>query len=226
MAHILRGTGGGPVIDAATVVLLRDTPVGPECLMLRKNSGQSFGGAWVFPGGRVEPGDGDGAEGSRRAAVREAAEETGLVLDPDDLVPLAHWLPPPEAPKRFATWFFASALPHGASDVVVDGNEIGDHVWTTAASALGRHRAGEIELVPPTWVTLHRLAGARGVDEALAEIRAGRVEHFQTHIVDDGGVPVCLWAPDAAYEARDVAAPGARHRLIMDPAGWRYERSG
>src|SRR5690606_27496891 len=100
----------------ATVVLLRDTAVGPECLMLRKNSGQSFGGVWVFPGGRVEPGDGDGIEGSRRAAVREAAEETGLVLDPAHLVPLAHWLPPPEAPKRFATWFFVAALPDGASD--------------------------------------------------------------------------------------------------------------
>lgn len=226
MAHILRGTGEGPIIDAATVVLLRDAPAGPECLMLRKNTGQSFGGVWVFPGGRVEDGDGRGLDGARRAAVRESVEETGLVLDAAHLVPFSHWLPPPEAPKRFATWFFASALPDGATDVVVDGGEIGDHVWTTIGGALDRHRAGEIELVPPTWVTLNRLAGARDVATALADVRGGGVEHFSTHVVDDGGVLVCMWAPDAGYEARDLAAPGPRHRLVMDPAGWRYERTG
>ncbi|MGH9113189.1 MAG: NUDIX hydrolase [Acidimicrobiales bacterium] len=227
MERILTGTGETPVVDAATVVLVRDAAGGPECLILRKTKGQAFGGLWVFPGGRVEPVDGDGLDGARRAAVREAQEETGLLLDPGALVAFAHWLPPPEAPRRFATWFFLAGLPEGAAEVIVDGGEIGDHVWTTPTAALDRQRAGEIEVAPPTWVTLHRLVGLADADAdaALAEVRGGEVEHYSTHIASDGGVPVALWAPDAGYESRDPAAPGTRHRLRMDPAGWRYERS-
>ena len=222
---ILTGTGETPVVDAATVVLVREVGGPFECLMLRKNAGQSFGGVWVFPGGRLEAVDGDGVEGARRAAVREAHEETGLVLDAGELVPFSHWMPPPEAPKRFATWFFLAPLPEGADDVVVDGGEIGDQMWTTPQGALDRHRAGEIRLVPPTWVTLRWLADAGGVDGAMAVARSGEVERFVTHMVDDDGTLVALWAPDAGYEARRPATPGSRHRLRMDPDGWVYERS-
>lgn len=219
--------GEAPVHDAATVVLVRDTRRGPECLMLRKTRGQAFGGAWVFPGGRVEDVDGTGLAGARRAAVREAQEETGLELDADRLVAFAHWTPPPEAPRRYATWFFLAALPDGAADVVVDGGEIGDHVWTTPAEALDRHRAGEIELLPPTWMTLHRIAAAPDVATVLADVAAGGVERYATRIAaTDDGVLVALWAPDAAHEGGDLDAPGPRHRLHMDPAGWRLERHG
>jgi len=227
MEQLLKGgTGDAPVHDAATVVLVRDTAGGLECLMLRKTRGQAFGGMWVFPGGRVEGGDGTGLAGARAAAVREAEEETGLVLGADDLVPFAHWMPPVEAPRRFATWFFLAGLPRGAAEVIVDGGEIGDHVWTRPAAALDRHRAGEIDLVPPTWMTLRRIAGLPDVAAALADVAAAEVTHFATRVADSDGTIVTLWAPDAAYETSDLAAPGPRHRLVMDPAGWRYERSG
>jgi 8-oxo-dGTP pyrophosphatase MutT (NUDIX family) len=221
-------TGGpseAPVEDAATVVLVRDTDAGLECLMLRKTQGQAFGGLWVFPGGRVEAADGVGLDGARVAAVREAAEETGLVLDPDSLVPFAHWNPPVQAPRRYATWFFLAPLPEGAADVVVDGGEIGDHVWTTPAAAIERHRTGEVELLPPTWVSLRRVVDLRDVAAAVADVAAGRVDHFSTRVADADGVLVTMWEPDAGYESGDLAARGARHRLVMDPAGWRYERT-
>lgn len=219
------GAGESPVHDAATVVLVRDTRAGLECLMLRKTRGQAFGGLWVFPGGRVEDDDGTGLDGARAAAVREAHEETGLDLTAADLVPFAHWNPPAEAPRRYATWFFLGALPEGAADVVVDGKEIGDHVWTTPTGAIERHAAGEIDLLPPTWVSLRRIAGLPDVAAALADVAAGVVDHFTTRIADQDGVLVSMWEPDAAYESGDLAAPGPRHRLAMDPAGWRYERS-
>jgi 8-oxo-dGTP pyrophosphatase MutT (NUDIX family) len=225
MKHVLTGTGDTPVVDAATVVLVRDGEGGLECLMLRKTKGQAFGGLWVFPGGRVESGDGDGFEGLRRAAVREAQEETGLLLDATELLPFAHWFPPPEAPRRFATWFFLAALPAGAAEVIVDGGEIGDHVWTTPGAALERHRAGEIKMVPPTWVTLHRLVDLTDTAAALADVRGRDLERFSTHMVDAGGVLVAVWAPDAAYGSGDLVAAGPRHRLVMDDAGWRYQRS-
>jgi 8-oxo-dGTP pyrophosphatase MutT (NUDIX family) len=218
--------GTGTTIDAATVVLLRDVGAGVECLMLRKNAGQAFGGMWVFPGGKVEDADGEGPESRRRAAVREAFEETGLVLDGDSLVPLSHWVPPEATEKRFSTWFFVAALPDGAEDVVIDGGEIGDQMWTTPWSAIERHRNGEVALVPPTWVTLRTLADAATVGEALAVAEAGGVPSFRTRFVHEGGESVFLWAPDVAYEGGELAADGPRHRLLMRAAGWEYERSG
>jgi 8-oxo-dGTP pyrophosphatase MutT (NUDIX family) len=220
----------GAAIPAATVVLLRDVDDGVDVLMLRKNRGQAFGGMWVFPGGRVEDSDGDvdhDGEGvvARNAAVREAAEETGVVLKSDALAPFAHWVPPGSAPRRFSTWFFVAALPPGAADVVVDGGEIGDHVWTRPADALARHAAGEIELVPPTWVTLHDLADVASAAAALERATASDIAYFATHIGSLGDQLCAVWAPDAGYESGDLEAPGSRHRLLMADGGWIYERS-
>ena len=223
-----------PLIPAATVLLLRDTDAGLEVLMLRKNRGQAFGGMWVFPGGKVDPGDApDPGEAdlelaaARRAAVRETLEETGLVVTGDHFVPFSHWVPPPETPKRFATWFFLAALPDGATDVVIDGGEIGDHVWTTPAGALERHRAREANLVPPTWVTLNDLAAFATTDDALAAARAAEPPRYATRFVDADGTVVTLWHPDAAYrtEPLDLDAPGARNRLHMRADGWVLERA-
>ena len=215
------------MFEAATVVLLRDTTAGVECLMLRKTQGQSFGGLWVFPGGRLEPEDGVGLDGARNAAVREADEETKLLLDAGELVPYSHWEPPPEAPRRYNTWFFVAALPDGASEVIVDGGEIGDHVWTAPGAAL------EIELLPPTWISLHGLAGHADVATAVAATAEEPVVHYSTRMLkEEAGVLVAVWSPDAAYPVPATARPGPldtpgnRNRLYMDPAGWRYEREG
>lgn len=220
-------------VPAATVILLRDSEVGPEVLMLRRNSALAFaGGAWVFPGGRVDPDDLDPAAphdqlaAARNAAVREAAEEAAIELDAAGFVVLSRWCPPPEAPKRFDTWFFVAAAP-ASHEVTIDGGEIHDHAWIRPADALARRDAGEIELIPPTWVTLHRLAGFADVDAALADLAAAPVEEFVTRVgrKGDDGIRMILWEPDVAYDGGDVDAPGSRHRLTMDAAGWSYERS-
>lgn len=93
---------------AATILMLRDGPGGPETLMLRRTRRAGFvPGAWVFAGGRVDSNDADeavarrlrglgAADAARRlglsgdaappgiayfvAALREAFEETGLLV--------------------------------------------------------------------------------------------------------------------------------------------------
>ena len=43
---------------SATIVLLRDAPRGFEMLLLQRAAKLAFhGGAWVFPGGRVDAAD-------------------------------------------------------------------------------------------------------------------------------------------------------------------------
>src|SRR3954447_7045124 len=116
--------GEGLVHDAATVILVRDGERGLEPRLLRRNAKLAFhGGSWVFAGGRVDPGDHDaldaGDEPARRAAVREALEEAGVVIEAASLVPFSHWTTPPGPPRRFATWFFLA--PVGDGDVTTDG---------------------------------------------------------------------------------------------------------
>lgn len=214
-------------IPAATVVLARDGADGVEVLMLRRSSQVAFGGMWVFPGGRVDPADAAGGAdelaAARRAAAREAEEEAGLALDPAELVPFAHWTPPPVAPRRYTTWFFIGRAP--GHEVRVDGGEIHEHAWWRPADALARQAAGQVELAPPTWVTLWRLAPAADVAGALADARSAAPERFETRIVVDGGRVAALWHGDAGYHTGELHRAGGRHRLWMEDGAWRYECS-
>jgi 8-oxo-dGTP pyrophosphatase MutT (NUDIX family) len=228
-AWVRRGEAGEEPVAAATVILLRDGARGLETLMLRRSSKLAFGGMWVFPGGRVDASDGQGLDpgdelgAARRAAVREAGEEAGLAVAAESLVPFSHWTPPPVAPRRFLTWFFLAPAPPGG--VSIDRGEIHDHAWMGPAEALARREGGEIELAPPTWVTLHELARAGSSREALAAARARPPERYTTRIASVPGGVVALWHGDAGYAAGDPALSGPRHRLSMLDSGWRYERS-
>ena len=216
---------------AATVVLLRDAAARCAVLLVRRNAQLAFhGGAWVFPGGRIDPTDyamvaerSDIVSAAKHAAVREAREEAGVFVAAESLVALSRWLTPTGVPKRFDAWFFAARS--DTDDVCVDGGEIHEHRWISPADALAAQRAGEIDLPPPTWVTLHWLSGYRTADEALAAAARGPVEFFEPrlHAVADGACT--LYAGDVGYDTGDIDQPGPRHRLWMVDSGWRYERT-
>ena len=101
-----RSSGGGRAVrprDAATLIVVRQDGPEPRVLMGQRAAGHSFmPNKFVFPGGRVDPGDGrlrpphdlhpavmqrltQGCSETRAralamAAIRETFEETGLVL--------------------------------------------------------------------------------------------------------------------------------------------------
>lgn len=214
-----------PVRAAATLVLLRETEQGLETLMLRRHSRLEFaGGAWVFPGGAVEEGDhgGDEEQVARRAAVRETLEECGLVVEAGELVPFAHWTTPPQAPKRYATWFFAARA--GEGTVRVDGDEIDHHGWYTPSEALAEHRAGRIELMPPTFVTLTELTAVSSAQAALERWRDTPLLRIEPRVAFEGDAVCMLYPGDAGYAETDPARSGPRHRCVMAPDGWCYQR--
>lgn len=216
-----------PVREAATLVLLRDTSGGLETLMLRRHSKLAFaGGAWVFPGGAVEPDDivaADEERTARRAAVRETVEECGLHIDAAQLVAVSHWTTPPQSPKRYATWFFAACIDCDGEAVQVDGGEIDRHAWYRPAAALTEHRAGRVELMPPTFITLTELSAVRSSTEALARWRQRPVLRIEPRVSMLGDTLCMLYPGDAGYDNIDPTRAGARHRCIMAADGWRYE---
>jgi recombination protein RecT len=79
---------------AATVLLLRDSAQGIEVLMTRRSASASFApGAYVFPGGTIDPADADAHGAAARrvtqddtrltqaiAAIRESFEELGILI--------------------------------------------------------------------------------------------------------------------------------------------------
>lgn len=217
-----------PVHLAATVVILRDRARELELLLVQRAGELVFhGGAWVFPGGRVDAGDAvedDAERTARRAAVREAAEEAGLQLDCDALVPTSHWTTPVGRPRRFATWFFAAEM-ESDRDVVVDGGEIRAHRWITAANALRAHAAGELELPPPTFVTLSVLGAFPSTAAALRHFQATKPIVYVPRLWPGPMGELSLYHGDVAYEGGDPERAGPRHRLSMLERGWRYERS-
>ncbi len=116
--------------DAATVLVVRDSPNGPEVFFVKRAAGVRFmGGAYVFPGGRLDPEDADpavacdldaatcaqrlGDDDPARAralhvaALRECLEESGLLLsaapvDADVVDALRSALVPRERPTLAA----------------------------------------------------------------------------------------------------------------------------
>lgn len=224
-------------VPAGTVVLIRDGEAGLEVLMLRRASTLAFAaGSWVFPGGKVEQSDWERAgltgatpgagylgeqNAARYAAAREAEEEAGVFVDPAALIPFAHWLPPATAPKRFSTWFFLAR--GGTADVNVDGGEITTHTWARPDEVLRRRDAGDLTILPPTWVTLWSLAHHTDVASALSGAQDADPTAYRPQVRQVAGIMTCLYAEDACY--LDAASSGPRHRLVMDPSGWRYERT-
>ncbi len=190
--------------DAATIILIDRSAPTLKVLMGRRHHGHKFlPGKFVFPGGRVEAADrhvpvtGElhpqvesrlmqllqrpsrvKARAFAVAAIREAFEETGLLLgksaertpllpeswhaftlarvQPDigDLHFIARAVTPPGRPRRFDTRFFAAdakTIAHRIGDVVGPDAELVELTWVPIA------QARELDLPTITQVVLENL---------------------------------------------------------------------
>jgi 8-oxo-dGTP pyrophosphatase MutT (NUDIX family) len=172
---------------AASVMVLRGGDAGLEVLLVQRNPAQRFmGGAWVFPGGAVDPEDGDGEEALRAAARRECAEEAGVPLPADvPLVPYSRWITPRQVKIRFDTWFFLVPAPADAAPRV-DGEECVDWRWSAPQAALDAYHDGGFELVFPTIKHLEQLAGFPSAGALLDFARGQEVRPVEPRVVMEG----------------------------------------
>ena len=183
---------------AATIVVARSiAPSELEFLVLERSADSRFiPGFVVFPGGVVEDRDsrlavewfGHAEEAARACALRELAEEAGLIMtahglieapgrlpgrpefDPPpiaDVPEIARWVAPEFLPVRFDARFFAL---RAGMDVEPHPDEV-EAVrawWASAHELLEAAGAGDVQLMWPTLKTLQTLAGCRSVEEVLA----------------------------------------------------------
>jgi 8-oxo-dGTP pyrophosphatase MutT (NUDIX family) len=170
---------------AATVALLRDRSAGLEVYLLQRLRSMAFaGGMYAFPGGAVDPSDGDVVE----AAIRELYEETGVLLARrDQLASWAHWITPVFEERRYDTHFFVAAVPAGqeARDVSGEASSAG---WMSPSEALAQLERGQIAMLPPTAVTLAELAEYETASAVLAAATSRAVVPITPQAVIDGEI--------------------------------------
>lgn len=240
------GQPGAPPKLAATTILVRDAADGLQVLLMRRSGKSGFmGGAYVFPGGKVDPRDAEptswpgapspdaiarmcgaavlapeDAAAARTllvAGAREALEEAGVQLALDALVPWGHWITPSAEPRRFDTWFFVGAL---AADVVVraDDHEAVELGWFAPSAALAAAAEGAMFLPPPTLLTLAELAGFTHAEAVLAAARARALPGIMPKLDLTGGRVVIVFPWDSGYAALEGEALPAFDPAALTPA--------
>lgn len=215
-----------PVADpASSVIVLRPAAGRFETLMVRRRPVGFFGDLVVFPGGGVDDLDRSTLaretvaceaddHDHRSAALRELAEETGLIvggegaesgrglkgralfadlkargvsLRGDDLTPVSRWVTPEAAPRRFDTRFYLLAV-DDPPPVAVDEDELVGFEWVAPERALSRHADGEWPMVLPTVAHLRWLSRQESIAEAVASARGGDGPPGRPELVRDGGL--------------------------------------
>jgi 8-oxo-dGTP pyrophosphatase MutT (NUDIX family) len=155
-----------------------------EVLLLKRTEEARFmPGVWVFPGGAVDPEDGEGEAGYRACAIRELEEEAGIVLPAEEeLVLFSRWITPEVISRRFDAWFFLALAP-AHTPPEPDGVETTEARWFEPAAALKAQEAGELALAFPTISQLQSLVPYRTSTEALEARRGREVEPILPKVI-------------------------------------------
>lgn len=126
----------------------------------------------------------------------------GLLLDVGQLVYWSHWITPSHEPRRFDTRFFARSMPPGQW-ASVDRRESTDLAWLTPRDACHAAERGEMQLAPPTLLTLEDLDEAHthhgGVTAMLAAERGRATPPVMPRIRVESSTMHVLLPWDPAY---------------------------
>jgi 8-oxo-dGTP pyrophosphatase MutT (NUDIX family) len=127
-------------------------------------------------------------------------EREQLLLDVSPFVYWSHWITPSLEPKRFDTHFFAVQVA-GEEWIQADLGELTEHRWIRPRDAIEALGRGEMNMVPPTVLTLEDLAESHARSGGLAAMlqteRLRRIPPITPRIaVENEGFRVVMpWDP-------------------------------
>ncbi len=220
------------VRPASTLILARNGSGGIEVVMGHRPPGGVFGGVWVFPGGAVDDSDLAQADDANQAwmlaAVRETAEEVGIVLtlpagsvtdvragddlyerlacagaafDLSRLVYLSNWVTPRFVPRRFDTRFYLAAVTEPLQPVAIT-EEFVAVGWVDAADALERHGSGSMPMILPTLAHLRYISGFDSVESLETEARSlDRIPQIEPRMFERGDHVELIVSGDPRFES-------------------------
>ena len=108
--------------------------------------------------------------GGDTGALAAMCAEESLRLATDQLAYVSHWITPIDQPARFDTRFFVARAPRG-QEALHDGHETVDSEWMRPEDALARFRAGDLQMISPTFTNLEAIAGFDSTEDLLASKR-------------------------------------------------------
>jgi 8-oxo-dGTP pyrophosphatase MutT (NUDIX family) len=154
-------------IPAAAVAFVRDTEHGIEVYLSRRPAHfRYYPGAFVFPGGRLDPDDSD----IKATARREVQEEIGIDIDTQLLVPLRNIHTSAHAGPVYHMLTFA----YPADDEFntnLNTEEVDEEMWIAAREALAR-----FELPYQIRAAVFTIAQFRTVAELLGTLKEGSID--------------------------------------------------
>jgi 8-oxo-dGTP pyrophosphatase MutT (NUDIX family) len=131
---------------------------------------------------------------SRELSLTDFLNRRGLVLRTDLLGVWDAWLTPVFEPRRFRTWFFVALLPEGqvTRDVSSESSSV---TWLPARIAADRADAGELAMMPPTYLTSMEV-GTHSTPEEVLTVAASRSVSMFCPSVEPLGEGWTLSMPD------------------------------
>jgi len=154
-------------IPAAAVAFVRDTNLGIEVYLSRRPAHfRYYPGAFVFPGGRLDPEDVD----IRATAYREVLEEIGIEIDTGLLVPLRNIHTSAHAGPVYHMLTFAYPA---ASEfhTTLNTEEVDEEMWIAAKDAIAK-----LDLPYQIRAAVYTIAQFTTVAELLLSLENGSVD--------------------------------------------------
>ena len=131
---------------------------------------------------------------SRELAMTDFLTRRGLVLRTDLLGVWGGWITPVFEPRRFRTWFFVALLPEGqrTRDVSSESTSV---TWQPALDAVAAAEAGELMMMPPTYLNCLEVGQYSTPDEVVSAAR-GRTVEMHTPSLEPLGDTFTLSMPE------------------------------
>lgn len=154
-------------IPAAAVAFVRDTDRGIEVYLNRRPAHfRYYPGAFVFPGGRLDPDDTD----IKATAAREVQEEIGIEIDTDRLIPLRNIHTSAHAGPVYHMLTFAYQADR-EFNTSLNTEEVDEEMWIMAREALAR-----FELPYQIKAAVHTISSFVSVAELLRALAGGSID--------------------------------------------------
>ncbi len=131
--------------------------------------------------------------------LHEICAAESLALDLRGVGYFSHWITPEGSPRRYDTRFFVARVPE-EQEALHDDAEVVASMWIEPARAIGRHRAGEIELWLPTLRNLEAIATFPGTAELLAAVSVAEDPRLPLRLAAEGEGARILLPTDEGYE--------------------------
>jgi 8-oxo-dGTP pyrophosphatase MutT (NUDIX family) len=178
---------------------------------------ETFEESGILIGGNADGTELTEADASRLAAARgecldgaglaAVLERHALLMAPQRLSYVAHFVTPASEPRRFDTRFFVTAAPLAQAAAVHFGEAV-DGDWYAPSDVLLEHGDDIMRLMPPTRILCHEVARHRTTEGVIADLGSRPVARvlFDLGEVIAGRLPDRIPLPDERHPADDSPA--------------------